>query len=212
MKSKPLQTGAKAALEFGPLLAFVVVYLVMRSETYRIAGTDYSGFVVVIGAFIPVFLAATGLLWYLTGKIARIQVATAVMLVVFGGLSVWLNDPRLFKMKPTAIYLTLALILMVGLLRGQSWLRYIMEDMIPLEPAGWMILTKRVTVVFLLSAAANELVWRTQSERFWVLFETFAMPVLITGFFLSQANLIVEYAKPRPVKKQPKKKRQLQKP
>lgn len=212
MKPKPLQTGAKAALEFGPLLAFVVVYLLLRDATYRIAGTDYSGFVVVIGAFIPVFLMATGLLWYLTGKIARIQLATAVMLVVFGGLSVWLNDPRLFKMKPTAIYLTLALILMVGLLRGQSWLRYIMEDMIPLEPAGWMILTKRVTVVFLLSAAANELVWRTQSERFWVLFETFAMPVLITGFFLSQADLIVEYAKPRPVKKQPKKKRQAQKP
>lgn len=212
MKPKPLHAGVKAALEFGPLLAFVVVYLLLRDATYRIAGTDYSGFVVVIGAFIPVFLMATGLLWYLTGKIARIQAATAVMLVVFGGLSVWLNDPRLFKMKPTAIYLTLALILLVGLLRGQSWLRYIMEDMIPLEPAGWMILTKRVTVVFLLSAAANELVWRTQSERFWVLFETFAMPVLITGFFLSQANLIVEYAKPRPVKKQPKKKRQAQKP
>lgn len=212
MKPKPLHAGVKAALEFGPLLAFLVVYLLLRDATYRIAGTDYSGFVVVIGAFIPVFLMATGLLWYLTGKIARIQLATAVMLVVFGGLSVWLNDPRLFKMKPTAIYLTLALILLVGLLRGQSWLRYIMEDMIPLEPAGWMILTKRVTVVFLLSAAANELVWRTQSERFWVLFETFAMPVLITGFFLSQADLIVEYAKPRPVKKQPKKKRQAQKP
>lgn len=213
MKPKPLHWGVRAALEFGPLIAFVLVYLMVRDGTYRISGTDYSGFVVVIGAFIPVFVMATGLLWYLTGRVARIQLATAGMLVVFGGLSVWLNDPRFFKMKPTAIYLTLALILMVGLMRGQSWLRYIMEDMIPLEPAGWMILTKRVTAVFMLSAAANELVWRTQSERFWVLFETFAMPVLLIGFFLSQANLMVEYARARPVKKKlPKKKPQSQKP
>ena len=69
-----------------------------------------------------------------------------------------------------------------------------MEDMIPLNPEGWMILTKRVTVVFFLSAVANELVWRTQSERFWVLFETIAMPVVIAGFFLTQLGLFVDYA------------------
>jgi hypothetical protein len=86
------------------------------------------------------------------------------MVLVFGGLSVWLNDPRLFKMKPTAVYLLLAVILGIGLLRGRFWLQYMMEDMLPLKQKGWMILTKRVTVLFLLSAAANELVWRTQSE------------------------------------------------
>jgi intracellular septation protein len=194
MTTKPLHFWVKATLEFGPIIGLVVAYLIFKSETILIAGTEYVGFVAVIAAFIPIFLISIGALWFLTGRIARIQFATAVMLLVFGGLSIWLNDPRLFKMKPTAIYLVLALILSVGLLGGQSWLKHIMEDMIPMKPKGWMILTKRVTGLFFLSAGANELVWRTQSETFWVFFETLAMPVVIFVFFITQIGLIVEYA------------------
>jgi len=193
MTAKPLHSGLKAALEFGPLIGFVLAYLIYRNDEFLIAGTEYTGFVVVIAGFIPVFVIAIGALWYLTGKVARVQLATAVMVALLGGLSVWLNDPRVFKMKPTAIYLMLALILGIGLLRGQSWLKYIMEDTIPLKPKGWMILTKRVTVLFFLSAGANELVWRTQSEGFWVFFETLVMPVVIFVFFILQAGLYVEY-------------------
>ena len=156
---------------------------------------------VVTAAFIPLFVLAIAALGWLEGRVARIQVATAVMVLVFGGLSVWLNDPRLFKMKPTAIYLAFALVLSVGLLRGRSWLKYIMEDMIPLKRRGWMILTKRVTVLFFLSAAANELVWRTQSEAFWVLFETFVMPIVIFVFFMMQAGLFIDNVKLKPSKK-----------
>ena len=190
-------------MEFGPTIGFVVAYLIFRNETFLIAGTEYTSFVAVTAAFIPVFLIAIGALWFLSGRVARIQVATAVMVLVFGGLSVWLNDPRLFKMKPTAIYLALDLILGIGLLRGQSWLKYIMEDMVPLKPKGWMILTKRVTVLFLLSAGANELVWRTQSEEFWVFFETLAMPVVVFVFFMTQIGLFVDYATLNPSKKKP---------
>jgi intracellular septation protein len=118
MTTKPLHFWVKATLEFGPIIGFVVAYLIFKSETILIAGTEYVGFVAVIAAFIPIFLISIGALWFLTGRIARIQFATAVMLLVFGGLSIWLNDPRLFKMKPTAIYLVLALILSVGLLGG----------------------------------------------------------------------------------------------
>jgi len=194
MTTKPLHSGIKAVLEYGPIVGFVLAYLILRNQTFLIAGTEYSGFVAVTAAFIPVFLIAIGALWFLSGKVARIQVATAAMVLVFGGLSVWLNDPRLFQMKPTAVYLTLTVILGIGLLRGQSWLKYIMEDMIPLKSKGWMILTKRVTVLFFLSACANELVWRTQSEKFWVLFETLAMPLVVFVFFMAQTGLFVEYA------------------
>jgi len=201
-----MHPGLKALLEYGPTVGFVVTYLILRNETFLIGGTAYSGLVAVTAVFIPVFAIAIVALWFWSGRIARIQVATAVMVVVFGGLGVWFNDSTVFKMKPTVIYLTLAAILGVGLLKGQSWLEYIMEDMIPLKPEGWMILTKRVTVLFLLSAVANELVWRTQSDTFWVLFETLAMPVVICAFFLLQISLFVEYAtfkKPRnkPAKK-----------
>ena len=118
MTSSPLHSGLRAALEFGPIIGFVVAYLIFRTETFVIAGTPYSGFIVVTAAFILIFIAAIAALWALSGKVARIQVATAVMVAVFGGLSVWLNDPRFFQMKPTVIYLVLTLILGVGLLRG----------------------------------------------------------------------------------------------
>lgn len=194
MSHRTLPAGVHAALEFGPIIGFVVAYLLLRDRVFVMGGAEYSGLVAVIAIFTPVFVIATGALWWLTGRVARIQIATAILVVVFGGLTVWLNDPTVFKMKPTVIYLTLGLILWVGLLRGQSWLGYILEDMIPLKPKGWMILTKRVIALCLLAAAANELVWRTQSERVWVLFETIAMPVIVVIFCLSQIGLVVDYA------------------
>jgi intracellular septation protein len=166
MTTTPLRFRVRAALEFGPVLGFVVAYLIYGRDTFVIGGTAYTGFVAVTAAFIPVFAMAIGVLWWLSGKVSRVQLATATMVLVFAGLGVWFNDPRLFQMKPTVIYLCLALMLGIGLLRGQSWLKYIADGMIPMTPAGWMILTKRVMVVFFVSAGANELVWRTQSERF----------------------------------------------
>ena len=201
MTTKPVHPWLKAALEFGPILGFLATYLFYKDETFTINGTEYSGFVAVTAGFIPIFLLSMGGLWYFTGRLTRIQVVTTVMLIAFGGLSVWFNDPKFFKMKPTAVYLILAIILGIGLLRGQSWLKYIMEDMIPLKNKGWMILTKRVTLLFFLSAAANEVVWRTQSEQFWVYFETLAMPVIIFAFFMAQTNLFVTYATLGPSKK-----------
>lgn len=203
MAHKPLPNALGATLEHGPTIAFVLTYLLLRNKNFVIAGTEYSGFIAVTALFIPIFLLAIATMWFLSGRIARIQVATAIMILVFGGLGVWFNDPRLLKMKPTAIYLALSLLLGIGLIRGRSWLMYLMEDTIPLKRKGWMILTKRVMALFVLSAAANELVWRTQSEAFWLLFETIAMPVIVCLFFLAQIPLYVEYA----TFKSPKKKR-----
>jgi len=201
MTSRELHPALKSVLEFGPILGFFVAYLICKDDVFLVNGTEYTGFVAVTAAFIPIFLLSIGALWVLTGRLTRIQVFTAGMLVLFGGLSVWMNDPRLFKMKPTAVYLLLALILVAGLLRGQSWLKFVMEDMIPLKRKGWMILTRRVALFFFLSAVANEVVWRTQSEAFWVYFETFAMPVLVFVFFMAQSGLFVEYAALKPKKK-----------
>ena len=97
MTTGPVNPTLKAVLEFGPIVAFLIVYLVYRNDTFLIGGTEYSGFLAVTAGFIPVFLIATGALWYLTGRLTRLQIVVAGMLVVFGGLSVWLNDPSLFK-------------------------------------------------------------------------------------------------------------------
>jgi intracellular septation protein len=128
---------------------------------------------------VPILLASIAILWKLTGKISRIQVFTAVMVVVFGGLTVWLNDERFFKMKTTLVYGFFATMLGIGLLRGQSWLQFLMGDLLPMRQEGWMIMTRRIAGAFALMAVLNEVVWRTQSTEFWVTFETFGLPAFL---------------------------------
>ena len=165
-----------------------------KDEVYSFGGTEYEGFIVVTAAFIPVFLAAMGILWALTGRLSRMQAVTAVLIIVFGGLSVWLNDDRFFKMKPTIIYTLFGGILGLGLFLGRSWLQFVMEELMPLRDEGWRILTRRVTVLFLVLAAANEIVWRNFSTEIWVYFETFGMPIAIFAFFMAQSPLFTAYA------------------
>jgi len=194
MTMTPAPKWAKPALEFGPILAFFAAYLWLKDRTFAVGGTDYAGFIVVTAGFIPVFLLSMALLWRLTGHLSRMQAVTAVLIVVFGGLSVWLNDPRFFKMKPTMIYLLFGGVLGIGLLRGRSWLQVVMEGMMPLTDRGWRILTRRLMLFFFGLAILNEAIWRTQSEETWVYFKTFGLTAAIFVFFMAQSRLFRDHA------------------
>lgn len=187
---------AKPALEFGPILAFFAAYLWLKDRTFQVGGTEYAGFIVVTAGFIPVFLLSMALLWRLTGRLSRMQLVTAVLIVVFGGLSVWFNDPRFFKMKPTMIYLLFGGVLGIGLLRGRSWLQVVMEEVMPLSDRGWMILTRRLMLFFFGLAVLNEAIWRTQTEEIWVWFKTFGLTAAIFVFFMTQGRLFQEHGTP----------------
>ena len=193
MAERQISGAVKTGLEFGPILAFFAAYLLLKDRVFSIGGTEYDGFIVVTAGFVPVFLVAMGVLWRLTGHLSRMQVMTAVLIVVFGGLSVWFNDPRFFKMKPTMIYLLFGGVLGLGLLRGQSWLQVVMEGMMPLSREGWMILTRRLMLFFFGLAILNEAVWRTQSEEIWVYFKTFGLTAAIFVFFMTQGRLFQEH-------------------
>jgi len=183
----------KTVLEFGPILAFFVAYLWLKDDIFTIGGREYDGFIVVTAGFIPVFLLAMGALWWLTGHLSKMQVVTAVLIVVFGGMSVWFNDPRFFKMKPTIIYLLFGGVLAFGVMRGQSYMQSLMDGVMPLNDEGWMILTKRICYFFLGLALLNELVWRTMSEETWVYFKTFGLTAAIFLFFMTQGALFRDY-------------------
>lgn len=185
---------AKPVLEFGPILAFFVAYLWLKDRVFVLGGTEYDGFIVVTAGFIPLFLLSMAALWRITGHLSRMQVVTAILIVVFGGLSVWFNDPRFFKMKPTMIYLLFGGVLGFGLWRGQSYLQYVMEGVMPLTDQGWMILTRRMTAFFLGLAVLNEVIWRTQSEEIWVYFKTFGLTAAIFLFFLLQGRLFRDHS------------------
>lgn len=184
----------KMGLELGPILLFFAAYIKVKDQSYVIAGSSYDGFILVTAAFIPLVLLCTGILWALTGKLSKMQLVTAVLITVFGGLSVWLNDDRFFKMKPTLIYLLFGGALGLGLLRGESWLQSVMDDVMPLKREGWMILTRRLCAFFLVLAVLNELIWRTQSTEIWVYFKTFGLTAAIFVFFMTQGKVFQDYA------------------
>ena len=190
---KKLHPGVKLALELGPVALFFAGYLKLKDQVFTIGGAEYGGFIVVTALFIPLMVVTTGILWGLTGKLSKMQIATVVLVVLFGGLSVWLNDERFFKMKPTMIYLLFGGVLGFGLLRGQSYLKVVMEEALPLQAEGWMILTRRLCAFFFGLAVANEVVWRTMSTEAWVNFKTFGLTAALFLFFMTQGGVLSRY-------------------
>lgn len=193
MTDKPINPILKTVLEFGPTVAFFVIYMRIKEQTFTLAGTAYSGFIVATVVFVPILLICMGALWALTGKLSRMQVFTAFMVIFFGGLTAWFNDERFFKMKTTIVYGCFAAILGAGLLQGKSYLEWIMGELLPMEREGWMILTRRLTLMFLALAIANEVIWRTQSTELWVKLETFAFPVVLFAFLWVQIVALQKY-------------------
>jgi intracellular septation protein len=188
MAEKKINPMLKMALELGPIVAFFVVFGRLKDKTFTIGATDYGGFIVVTAIFVLLMIATTGLLWFLTGKLSKMQIMTLVLVVVMGGLSIWLNDERFIKMKPTLLYGLFAGLLGFGLLRGQSYLKSVMEDAMPMQDQGWMILTRRLTGFFITLAVANEAVWRLMSTEAWVNFKTFGLTGALFVFLMTQTK------------------------
>lgn len=193
MAEKPINPVLKQILELGPTLAFFLIYLRIRDETFTFGGTEYTGFIVSALIFIPILLAAMAVLWMLTGKLSRMQVFTAFMVIFFGGLTAYFNDERFFKMKTTIVYGVMAGLLGIGLLRGQSYLQYVMEEFLPMEKEGWMIFTRRLCYMFAALGIANEIIWRTQTTDLWVKLETFAFPAVLMVFLWVQIYRLQKY-------------------
>nr|WP_111297879.1 inner membrane-spanning protein YciB [Paracoccus saliphilus] len=186
----------KPALEFGPLILFFAVFMLFRGQDVQLWGQSYGGFIFATLVFIPALVLSTLIQWRITGKLAPMQVATLVLVIVFGGMSVWLNDPRFFKLKPTIIYVLFAVILGVGLALRRNWLGAVLSEALPMDAEGWRKLTLRMALFFLALAVANELVWRNMSETAWVYFKTFGLPVLLFAFLLGNAGLYRAHALP----------------
>jgi intracellular septation protein len=193
MAEKKINPVLKQVLELGPTLLFFLVYMWLKDESFQFNGVSYSGFIVAALILVPLLLASIAALWWLTGALSRMQIFVAVMVVFFGGLTAWFNDERFFKMKTTIVYSAFSLLLLTGLIRGRSWLEWIIGDMLPMRPEGWMILTRRLTGMFAALAVTNEIVWRTMSNDAWVVIETFLMPAALFIFLWAQFIALQKY-------------------
>ncbi|MBD0865859.1 MAG: septation protein IspZ [Rhodobacteraceae bacterium] len=191
--AKPVSRFLRQVLELGPTIAFFLIYLQIRDDFFEVGGTEYSGFIVATLIFAPILLAAMGVLWMLTGRLSRIQILTAFMVIFFGGLTAWFNDERFFKMKTSIVYGCLAGILGIGLLQGRSYLAFVLAEVMPMQNEGWMILTRRLCMAFATLAVANEIIWRTMSTDLWIKIETFGFPVTLFVFLWAQIVALQSY-------------------
>ncbi len=173
----------KIALDFGPLLLFFV------------ANALYG-----IYAATAIFMVATAAALItsrvLHGRFATMPLITGLFVLVFGGLTLYLQDETFIKIKPTAIYLLLAGVLMAGLMVNRPLLKLLIGEAFDLTDEGWRKLTYRWAGFFVALAVCNEIVWRNFSTDTWVSFKVFGLVPLTFLFALSQIGLLQRYAKP----------------
>lgn len=185
----------KLALEVGPIAVFFLAYRwAPVPEGLSVTERQLQQVIFSTQVFIPTILAALGISWLLTRHLPRMAVITAIVVVVFGGLTLILRDDTFVKMKPTILYGIFAAILGFGLLRGQSYLRYLMEEMLPMAREGWMTFTRRFVVFYLCLAVLNEIVWRGWGTDAWVNFRTFVLPLANIAFIMAQIPLFQRHA------------------
>lgn len=180
----------KILLEIGPLAVFFAVFQGFKDSPVTIGETTYEPIVVATALFIPAILAALFVSRWLTREWPKMAVATAIIVVLFGGLTIWLNDDLFIKMKPTILNFLFGVALAVGLFQGRSYLKYLMGEAMPLDDEGWMAFTWRWMWFFFFMGALNEVVWRVWDTEAWVNYKTFLSPLLTFGFMASQFPLL----------------------
>jgi intracellular septation protein len=172
--------GTKLMIELGPLLAFFAAWFL--ADIFWATG--------VLMAATLVSLVASKIL---LGRVSPVIIATAVLVVVFGGLTFWFGDAHFIKMKPTIINLLFAGVLFGGLLTGRPLLKLMFGEAFNLTEEGWRKLTLRWILFFVVMAVLNEIVWRNFSEATWVNFKVFGILPLTLVFAMSQIGLIKRY-------------------
>lgn len=196
MAEKQINPWLKQGLEFGPVLAFFVAFFLLKAETYPLFGQAVQPFTFITFWFVILMVFAMAALRILTGALSRMQIMTLVLVVVMGGLTVWLDDDRFLKLKPTLLYAAFAGILAFGLWRGQSYLAALMGEILPMESEGWVLLTKRFVWLCVGLAVVNTVIAMVLPSGVWVTVKTFGLPLAMAVFMALQYKLIERFMIP----------------
>ena len=171
---------ARPLIEYGPLVVFFVTYLL-------------AGLFAATAAIILATLVALSLSYLTERRLPTMPMITAVIVVVFGGLTLWFQDETFIKMKPTIIQLIFGAVLLSGLYAKKIFLKKLMGSSLQMDDAGWYVLTRRFSFFFFAMAALNEVIWRTQSTDFWVNFKVFGILGCTIIFLIAQIGLLKQY-------------------
>ena len=178
--NKPL---LKFITDFGPLLVFFFFYY-----------NNDKSLIIAIPPFIIATIISLALVWILEKKIPMVPLISGILITFFGGLTIYFDNPVFIYIKPTIINILFGLALLFGkYFTNEPILKKILGKSIILADEGWNILTKRWIIFFFSLALLNEIVWRTQSEEFWVNFKVWGLLPITFIFTAFQISLINKY-------------------
>ena len=178
--NKPL---LKFITDFGPLLVFFFFYY-----------NNDKSLIIAIPPFIIATIISLALVWILEKKIPMVPLISGILITFFGGLTIYFDNPVFIYIKPTIINILFGLALLFGkYFTNEPILKKILGKSIILADEGWNILTKRWIIFFFSLALLNEIVWRTQSEEFWVNFKVWGLLPITFVFTAFQVSLITKY-------------------
>jgi intracellular septation protein len=173
----------KLAIELGPLLVFF-------------SGNAAAGIYAGTAAFMVATLVSLGAAWLLYHKLPVMPLLSGAIVLVFGGLTLYLRDDTFIKLKPTIVYSMFALLLAGGLLLRKPVLELLFGSVFNLTEQGWRKLTLRWALFFVAMAVLNEIVWRHVSTNVWVSFKAFGFLPLTFLFALAQVPLMQRHGEP----------------
>tara|TARA_B100000131_G_scaffold300939_1_gene322723 strand:- start:1149 stop:1700 length:552 start_codon:yes stop_codon:yes gene_type:complete len=173
----------KFITDFGPLLVFFFYYY-NSDKNLKIA----------IPPFIIATIIALAIVWFIEKKIPMIPLIGGILITLFGGLTIYFNNPVFIYIKPTIINILFGFALLFGkFFTKEPVLKKMLGKSIKLTDEGWNILNKRWVFFFFSIAILNELVWRTQSEEFWVNFKVWGLLPITFIFTAFQVSLFTKY-------------------
>ena len=180
-------TGTRMAIDYGPLVVFFAVnFLTPSVPIVRVLAATI--------AFVLATLVAMIISKVKTGRISPMLWLSGVLVVVFGGLTVYFHDQRFIQMKPTIVYGSFAAILGFGLATHRPLLQSLLETAYPgLTPLGWRKLTLNWTVFFVFMAILNEIVWRHSTWDFWVGFKLWGAIPLTLLFAVANIPMLLRH-------------------
>ena len=178
---KELSPLVKLAIDLGPLIIFFLTY-------------SRLGMITATGIFMAATAVAIAISWAMTRHVPAMTWFSAILVGVFGGLTIWLKDETFIKMKPTIVYLIFAAILGFGLLRRRNYLKNLLGAAFTgLSEEGWRILAMRWAIFFLVLAVLNEIFWRFFSTDIWMHFKVWGDTLLTFAFAIAQFPLLKKH-------------------
>lgn len=195
-RRKDINPILKFALELGPLLVFF--FANARGEwlasSFPALAEMGGPIFIATGLFMAATAIALAVSWSLTRTLPIMPLVSGVVVFVFGGLTLWLQDATFIKMKPTIVNTLFGAVLLGGLLFGRSLLAYVFDAAFKLDAEGWRKLTLRWGLFFLFLAVVNEIVWRNFSEATWVAFKVWGIMPITVAFTMLQMPLIMRHS------------------